>query len=78
MKEKMLTRKDLVRLYEAFSHCKIGYCCYQDDGKSRFQLRKIGYNAGVYGWNWSAFADDVTDTLYISCYRNVPNYLVEK
>lgn len=73
-----LTRKDLVRIYHSFTHCKIGYCCYQDDGKSRITLREIGYNAGVYGWNWSLFVDDDSDTLYIDCYRNVPHYIKAK
>lgn len=76
--ERKLTRKDLARIYTWYAHCKIGYCCYQDDGKSRFQLQTLGYNSGVYGWNWTALADNETDTLYISCYRNVPSYIKEK
>jgi hypothetical protein len=73
-----MTRKDLAYYYSIYPHCKIGYCCYQDDGKSRFSLREIGYNSGVYGWNWTALVDDETETLYISCYRNVPAYMTEK
>lgn len=73
-----LTRKDLAYYYRVFKHCKIGYCCYQDDNKSRWELREIGYNSGIYGWNWTLFVDDENDTLYISCYRNVPSYIVEK
>ena len=73
-----LTRKDLHRLYNWYTHCKVGYCCYQDDNKSILELREIGYNSGVYGWNWTAYADEETDTLYISCYRNVPSYIKEK
>ena len=42
------------------------------------EAARNGYNAGVYGWNWTLYADNRTDTLYISCYRNVPNYITEK
>ena len=73
-----LTRDDLWRYYKAYKHCKIGYCCYQDAGISKYDLLELGYNAGVYGWNWTIYADNRTDTLYISCYRNVPNYIAEK
>ena len=72
------TNKDLWRWYQAFEHCKTGYCCYQDDEKSKWEFLELGYNSGVYGWNWTAYADTETDTLYISCYRNVPSYIVEK
>ena len=74
----MATIKDLKRWYNAYSHCVTGYCCYQDCGKSRYDLVELGFNRGVYGWNWTAYADNETDTLYISCYRNVPAYIKEK
>ena len=74
----MATRKDLVRWYDSFEHCKVGYCCMWDNGKSLSNLVKLGYNSGVYGWNWTAYADIATNTLYIDCYRNVPNYIREK
>ena len=73
-----LTVKDLKRFYENYSHCKVGYCCYQDAGISKYNLVEIGYNSGVYGWNWTLYADNKTDTLYVSCYRNVPAYIKEK
>ena len=47
-------------------------------GKSKYDLLKLGSNSGVYGWNWSAYLDPETNTLYISCYRNVPAYIREK
>lgn len=53
----MATRKDLVRWYDSFEHCKVGYCCVQDAGKSKYDLVELGYNRGVYGWNWTAYAD---------------------
>ena len=74
----MATRKDLVRWYNSCEHCKIGYCCVQDSGKSKYDLVELGYNRGLYGWNWTAYADTETSTLYIDCYRNVPNYIREK
>lgn len=73
-----MTRAELVRVYNQVKHCKIGYCCYQDAGKSIYKLINLGSNSGIYGWNWTAYLDPETDTLYISDYRNVPNYLVEK
>lgn len=35
---------------------------------------KIGYNSGVYGWNWSAYKK-INDpfTWYIQGYRNFPH-----
>lgn len=73
-----LNRNDLANYYYMHEHFKRGYVCYQDDGKSRASLIELGYNSGVYGWNWSLFLDPETDTLYCSSYRNVPNYLIEK
>lgn len=74
----MSTVKDLKRWYNYYTHCKVGYCCFQDDNKSKFSLVELGYNSGVYGWNWTVYADNETDTLYVSCYRNVPSYIKEK
>lgn len=74
----MVTRKDLHRWYMNATHCKVGYCCYQDAGVSRAALVELGHNAGVYGWNWTAYLEPSTDTLFVSCYRNVPSYIAEK
>lgn len=74
----MATTKDLKRWYDCFDHCKVGYCCWQDAGKSRYDLVKLGSNSGVYGWNWTAYADNETDTIFVDCYRNVPSYIREK
>lgn len=76
---KKTTRDELRRWYNWFDHCKIGYCCEQNiPGKSKCDLEVLGYNSGVYGWNWTAYADFETSTMYISCYRNVPAYIKEK
>jgi hypothetical protein len=72
-----MTRKELRQFVNiAKRHnakVKIGYCCYQDDNISKWELNEIGYNSGVYGWNWSCYFHYDTNTVYISCYRNVPN-----
>lgn len=73
-----MTRKDLARLYNAYDRVRVGYCCYQEDGISKFDLHEFGCNSGIYGWNWTAYADFETGTLYISCYRNVPSYMKNK
>lgn len=76
-----MTRKDLKRFVESTirfgSKVFVGYCCYQDHGVSKYDLNEIGYNHGVYGWNWTLYSDPKTGDLYISCYRNVPNYIYE-
>jgi hypothetical protein len=74
----MSTREDLRRWYNSVAHCKTGYCCYQDAGKSKYDLVELGYNAGLYGWNWTAYLDSKSNTLYVSYYRNVPSYIREK
>ena len=33
---------------------------------------EVGYNAGVYGWNWSAYKKGNDATWYIQGYRNFP------
>lgn len=70
-----MTRKDLRRWYENCEHFKRGYCCQY---AATNRLKEIGYNSGVYGWNWTLYYESKTDTLYCSYYRNVPDYLIEK
>lgn len=73
-----MTRLVLTRIYNQVQHCKVGYCCQYSSGKSEYDLVELGFNHGLYGWNWTAFLDPETDTLYVSCYRNVPSYIKEK
>lgn len=70
-----MTRSELKRFVDTCTHVKVGYCCFQDDGISKYDLKEIGYNHGVYGWNWTCYYHAETDTAYISCYRNVPSYI---
>lgn len=74
----MATIKDLKRWYDSAAHCKTGYCCEQSANVNKYDLTKLGYNAGVYGWNWTAYLERESNTLYVSYYRNVPNYIKEK
>jgi hypothetical protein len=75
----MSTIKDLKRWHASAAHCVRGYCCEQNiPGKSKHELVKLGSNSGVYGWNWTAYLDSDTNTLYVSNYRNVPAYIREK
>ena len=73
-----MTVKELTRLYDLTTHCKKGYCCEYEAPNGKYSLVEYGYNSGVYGWNWTAYKDIENDTLYISYYRNVPNYIKEK
>lgn len=65
-----MTRKELNAFLSTCKEVKKGYCCYQDDGLSKFELKEIGYNSGVYGWNWTCYYNPKTDTAYVSGYRN--------
>ena len=67
-----MTRKELKRIAASFDHVKVGYVCYQEDNKRPWDLLELGNNSGVYGWNWTAYADPETSTLYVSSYRNTP------
>ena len=60
-----MTRQELVRFAGSCKHVKRGYCCYQNDGLSTFDLKTIGVNIGVYGWNWTCYYYAKTDTCYI-------------
>ena len=67
-----LNRNDLKR-YISYANAtgrqiKKGYCCHYDRSDDAGQLLELGYNSGVYGWNWSLYMDD--KTLYIDGYRN--------
>lgn len=33
---------------------------------------EVGYNAGAYGWNWSAYKKSSDPTWYLQGYRNFP------
>lgn len=59
-----LTNKDITNNFSNIIQAQDGYTP---------PYPKIGYNAGVYGWNWSAYQVD-RDTVYIQGYRSFPKY----
>lgn len=71
-----MTRQEAKRIIEGGLMCgakyKRGYCCYQDDHIPKSELVELGYNSGVYGWNWTLYHYPPTDTYYLSDYRNAP------
>ena len=71
-----MTNKEANYMLQDFRHngytIKHGYCCYQDDNISKYDLIKLGYNTGVYGWNWTIYLNPANKTIYISNYRNLP------
>ena len=73
-----MTVKELVNFVTTCKHIKKGYCCEQDADTPKHLLKVIGYNSGVYGWNWTCYYEPSTDTAYISYYRNVPDYIKER
>ena len=71
-----MTRDEAKRILEYGKrngcHYKRGYCCYQNDNVSKFDMVEIGSNSGVYGWNWTLYFNPKNLTYYLSCYRNAP------
>jgi hypothetical protein len=64
-----MTKKEMRKIIEG-EKVKTGYCCYQDDGLSKSDLKEIGSNSGAYGWNWTLYYHKASDTYYVSGYRN--------
>lgn len=73
-----LTVKDLERVYKNHAHFVSGYCCEYKAPCGKNALENLGYNAGVYGWNWTLYYCSENDTIYCSYYRNVPNRFIDK
>lgn len=65
-----MTRKEMENFCRSCKSVKKGYVCYQDDKLSTWDLKEIGHNSGVYGWNWTLYYYPETDTAYVSGYRN--------
>lgn len=66
---KHLTRKDINLLRE------LGFTVYNVPNHHEAQnllvgCDSFGYNAGVYGWNWSAYK--IHDSIIVTGYRNLP------
>lgn len=73
-----ITRKaaaEMIWMYKRLGlidHYKTGYCVYQDDGVSKFDMVELGYNTGVYGWNFTLYYSPENRTMYCNSYRNAP------
>lgn len=73
-----ITRKDaaeMVFMYKRLGlidHYKPGYCVYAADGLSKWDLLELGYNRGVYGWNFTLYYCAKNRTMYCDSYRNAP------
>jgi len=62
-----LTRQDVFKMYDNVYTC--GYCALQEIERD---LKCIGYNSGIYGWNWNAYEID-NNTVLVTGYRNLPS-----
>ncbi|MBP5412880.1 MAG: hypothetical protein J6Y47_06480 [Bacteroidales bacterium] len=51
---------------------KHGYCCYQNDNISKWDMIELGSNSGIYGWNWTLYYSPTNNTYYCDSYRNTP------
>lgn len=64
-----ITRKDINLLRE------MGYTIYNvpyvDAQNLLTNVERFGYNAGIYGWNWSAYK--IHDCVIVTGYRNFPH-----
>lgn len=60
-----LTRKDL-KFFKVFN---TGYGTIQNIARSEL-VEKLGYNCGLYGWNWTAYRVKGTNTVLLDSYRN--------
>lgn len=38
--------------------------------------QKIGWNEGIYGWNWSAYTIEGFDGIIIDGYRSLPSWVI--
>lgn len=62
-----MTRNEMKRFIENCENVVKGYCCHYN---ASAPLRMIGSNSGIYGWNWTLYYCQETDTAYVDGYRN--------
>ena len=72
-----LTRKDVAETYGTKTR-SVGYCELQKTLsvlEARGMVTKLGYNSGLYGWNWTAYLIKGTekreDVILVTGYRNL-------
>lgn len=67
----MLTRKEAVNMCSIIFHVPYG----ADNSVLRWNAVKIGFNAGVYGWNWTVYTLEDFEGTLIEGYRNYPSWV---
>lgn len=72
-----LTRKDVAETHGTKTR-SVGYCELQRTLtvlEARVAVTKLGYNSGLYGWNWTAYliqgTDKREDVILVTGYRNL-------
>lgn len=65
MRTRTLSRKDL----DGFNVLDTGYCTLPNLIRSEL-VEQVGTNSGVYGWNWTAYRVNGTNTIILDSYRN--------
>ena len=72
-----LTRKDVSETYGTKTR-SVGYCELQKTLtvlEARGVVTELGYNSGLYGWNWTAYlikgTDKREDVILVTGYRNL-------
>lgn len=70
-----LTRKEAKRIIGATKVYGPYYCSSQKyrEAFPNYQLNEVGYNYGLYGWNWTLYYDVNNDAYIMDGYRNTPN-----
>ena len=64
---KNMTRKEMKAFINTCANVVKGYCSHYN---AKDELKTIGTNYGVYGWNWTLYYEPTTDTAYVDGYRN--------
>lgn len=79
-----LTRKYVAETYGTKTR-SVGYCELQRTLtvlESRGAVTKLGYNSGIYGWNWTAYliqgTDKREDVILVTGYRNLAGQRIKR
>lgn len=79
-----LTRKDVAETYGTKTR-SVGYCELQKTLtvlEARGVVTKLGYNSGLYGWNWTAYliqgTDKREDVILVTGYRNLEGKRIKR
>ena len=79
-----LTRKDVAETYGTKTR-SVGYCELQRTLtvlEDRGAVTKLGYNSGLYGWNWTAYIIQGTgkreDVILVTGYRNLEGKRIKR